>query len=73
VIVRVSISCRVERGVGEEEVPGVVTQKVSRANKASSPAWVQNWPGRLNRQWACRQVASTGPLPIGSPARGAAR
>lgn len=48
-------------------------QKVSRQSSASSPIVLQNWPGRLNRHCACRPVASTAPLPIGSPARRPAR
>ena len=70
---RISVSCSVEGGGGKSRDQRSLRQKVSKHNSAPSPSVDQNCPGRLNWHCAGRQVASSGPLPMGSPARRPAR
>jgi hypothetical protein len=53
---------------GESDDQRPLRRMVSKHSSASSPAELQNCPGRLHRHGACRQVASTAPLRSGSHA-----
>jgi len=54
-------------------MPAVIAPEHFQTEQSFVALLAPELSGSFERHWVCRQVASTGPLPIGSPARRPAR